>query len=894
MMFRICAALLLAWSFVCSPALAQAPPGPSTVSGRILETSAGLPVVGAKVELRQGNRIIASTTTTADGTFSLANVPHGDYSVLVSASGYQSALIQSLPVLAGQSSAFQTALNHVTAGLKEIAVVSTSSHAALQTSATINNSISPSLLQDQNYIRAGDALGTLPFVTAGTSSSLGDDETLSIRGFDPTETATLLDGHPIGPIGAQGQGFDYQLAQFWGYSDINVIYGSGATGLYGVPTIAGAVNFETLNPTPTDHFTVTQGYGDLGKAMTGLSATGTAGRLGYALAYGVQGTDGELGPEPITQWGLLGSGADNCGPGNANTSAGEPTLRQSDVAYCSYQVSGEYLNRNVLGKLTYQFDSKTSLLLAAYNASMWADSSGNGDTDYLTYPFQLANAPVGNDFTYGSVTTNCGSSKVAVLNDSSQGYTCLTAQQYANQFTGPAGGGIGRFHSAGNQDYHARFSRKIGSGTLILDGFVDNYGYVNVKGPAPAPAHDDIYLTHGGLISYDLSSSKNDVSAGVYFQHQLHETNEAVLGGPFTGFTLGNTTYYVSDTYTPTDRLSVFADLGLDHSVNTTTTSFDPRVSVVYRPTSSDVLRITGGRSTSEPDPSLLLGGFQFSQYSQSFNAFASCNQLASIGSGQSPDLQPEHANDIEFAAAHRFPNQATLELDAYDEIETNPILGGTFPLSIVPAAQQPGAAITAPYIQALDLTCGKPNGYSVANLGVSSSFNAGQGVYRGINLNAKLPITRALEIDGGYTVQSAYYTGLNDEILSNNIYYINGGQFSGVPLHQANAGIGYNNRAGEFTARIDSYYVGAPNPFSRPAYWYANGNVSKTVGPITFNLGVANIFNNAASPWGLVGLGTYTPENQFGDGATTGLEQGSEEFGLPARQIWMTTTIRL
>ena len=83
---------------------------------------------------------------------------------------------------------------------------------------------------------------------------------------------------------------------------------------------------------------------------------------------------------------------------------------------------------------------------------------------------------------------------------------------------------------------------------------------------------------------------------------------------------------------------------------------------------------------------------------------------------------------------------------------------------------------------------------------------------------NAKLPITRALEIDGGYTVQSAYYTGLNDEILSNNIYYINGGKFSGVPLHQANAGIGYNNRAGEFTARIDSYYVGAPNPFSRPA----------------------------------------------------------------------------
>ncbi len=69
------------------------------------------------------------------------------------------------------------------------------------------------------------------------------------RGFDPTETATLLDGHPIGPIGAFGGGYNYNVSPFWGLSGVDVVFGSGATGLFGATTIAGAVNFQTINPT---------------------------------------------------------------------------------------------------------------------------------------------------------------------------------------------------------------------------------------------------------------------------------------------------------------------------------------------------------------------------------------------------------------------------------------------------------------------------------------------------------------------------------------------------------------------------------------------------------------------------------------------------------------------
>ena len=137
-------------------------------------------------------------------------------------------------------------------------------------------------------------LTTVPGVITSTSSSVGDDMSLSIRGFDPTETATLLDGHPIGPIGAFGNGYNYNVSPFWGLSAADVVFGSGATGLFGATTIAGAVNFLTINPTQGNHFSVTQGVGSDNKAMTGLLGTGTIGKLGYAIAWGTQGTTGNF------------------------------------------------------------------------------------------------------------------------------------------------------------------------------------------------------------------------------------------------------------------------------------------------------------------------------------------------------------------------------------------------------------------------------------------------------------------------------------------------------------------------------------------------------------------------------------------------------------------------
>jgi Carboxypeptidase regulatory-like domain len=90
---RTIAACLLALATSLSPVLAQAAPPLSTISGHILETSAGPPVAGAKIDLRRGDTVVATTTTATDGSFTFKNVAPRDCSLFVTARGRISPII---------------------------------------------------------------------------------------------------------------------------------------------------------------------------------------------------------------------------------------------------------------------------------------------------------------------------------------------------------------------------------------------------------------------------------------------------------------------------------------------------------------------------------------------------------------------------------------------------------------------------------------------------------------------------------------------------------------------------------------------------------------------------------------------------------------------------------
>ncbi len=956
MLPRFYAALVIVFSLMYSAAAAQTPAG-TVVAGRIFETSAGLPVASATVELRQGTNIIATTTTKQDGSFTFENVAPGDYSLQVSANRYVTSLIPALRVEAGQDRVeLRTALTPSITGLREIAVVAVNSSRALASTATINENLNPSILQDQNYMRAGDALGTLPWVTSVTTNSIGDDDNIQLRGFDPSESVALIDGHPIGPLGAcpaannpigtvpcpyntNGSLFDYQLAEFWGMSNINVTLGSGAVGLYGVPTLGGSVDFQTLNPTPTDHATFLQGYGDLDKLMTGISFTGTAGKIGYAGAYAVEGSSGEL-QGPMLQTSML-SGADfnkalggkdaaDCGADGLGSPSAllygkdlPPSLTAADVDACTIDVGSDYLNKNALAKLTYQIDSKTSVLVSFFGAASNNNGIGNGQNYWMPYSQMYSQAKSviaagNNNFTLqpSGAQTTCSASTIAVLNDSSAGYGCLSASQFASDFSGPYDKGPGGFHNDLTQDYHARVTRQIGAGILTIDGYVNSYQEYNEKPDTDQylAAEQDTWFTHGALISDEYVGNKNDFSFGMSFQHQMHFTNQwpadgvPCFGDCYEAFPFGDTNYFINDTYNANSHFSIFTNLTLSDSKVTDTTSFDPRVSFVYRPDASNVFRITGGAASISPDPVLATGGLYpnpglvalYSHLNEGIftdlpTSGVACDSPVPVVQGPGSNVQPEKADDLEVALAHRFPNQATIEVDAYNTIETNPIISGVAPLSAAnPAWLSAFTAANPTYFSTVLNTLNGPGGcgtgYTMSDLGQIVATNSGQAQYRGVNVFAKVPLTRQLEIDGNYTVQTAFYTGLSQQVLFNNPGYINGQQFYGIPPQTATLGLGYNNRQGAWTARIDGYYVGNNNPYFRPAFWYANANISKTVKNVTLNLGISNLFNNDASLFQYANIGTVIAQNAFYPPPYS----YNSQLSLLPRQIWMTTTIHI
>jgi outer membrane receptor protein involved in Fe transport len=910
MYIRILAASLAA-VLLWGPGIAAAQSSTTAaLTGRILSTGGGLPVQDAAVELDKGTTAVATTHTDAQGYYRFSNVEQGEYSVLIVAAGYQATRIPQIFLLNGQVTQLQNAIEPSatgTANLKEIGHVVVVARQSLQQTTTVNEYVDPSQVQSEGYVHSGFLLARLPGVDMHTSPSQGDDMSISIRGFDPSETAALLDGHPIGPIGAFGganaPGFDYKLAPFFGLSGTSVTFGSGATGLYGASTIAGAVDFDTLNPTRTAQSDLFQGVGTDDHAMSGFTATGTLGKLGYAFAGAAQGSTGSFPGGNITQTALMSAsaycnspGAPTCTNGSGNAVA-PPDLTKQNAALNTYWVSGSYTQRNALAKLVYTFSPKTQLLGSFLETNSWNDKTGNGDQDNLPYEYvltQTAPALLGQNFNLNGTMTNCSASTIATLNNSAQGYTCLTAQQYAQDFSGPYGGGIGRWNASRMLDYHARLTQQIGSTQLILDGFDNVYNMDEHKSPV-GPFFEDAYLTHGFLLSDEFQAGNHDVSFGYYTQHQqhLHGTNFAGAPGSSSGpYYLTSSSLFVRDGWEISPKFSTFVDVWDQHSVDTKTNNLDPRVSFVFRPTPNDVLRLTGGRSYSEPDPALM------DLSSISLSAPLSINQqfpLTPVAQGGNPDLKPETAVDEEIAYGHRFNSRVTLQVDAYNTLENKAILSAILPVTQFPnyvaALNQLIPGTNQTWLQA-DLAHLGP-GFTINSLGVSLNANTAQALYRGINFDATVGLARNLTLDAQYGVQSAMYNGINAQILQNNVFLINGAQIAHIPMQKAFGSLVYQNDAGS-KVEFDETYIGNNNLFVRPAFWYTDASFAKRTGPVTVTLGVNNLFNQAATQYGYFGLGTFVPENQFGSD-TSALQQGSnaELYGLLPRQIWLTVGIK-
>ena len=901
------------------PAGAQSLSG--SVSGVVADQISGLAIADANVELYSGDAIVGKTNTNSAGDYSFSSVKPGIYTVVARASGYTAGRSGEFSVLAQNDTKQPIVLTKSSGGdqnLRNIGTVSATTTSPLASTTSITRTVDPTVLRNENYLRFGDALRTLPGVNLqGLSSSVSDDLYVNIRGMGETETQSLLDGHPIGPQGVYGinsgggsytGAFNFADSPFFAMNKVQVTFGSGASGLYGTDTIGGTINMETLNPTPTRQFLIEQGVGTQSKLQSDFRATGTIGRLGYALAGSVQSTNGLYPPQIIPQ-----TGRPNNNPNSNNNGActSGNDLTSCNLALNTYRVSAVSVIKSGLAKFVYTLSPNTNVLVSWFGSGQYSDSTGNGDNDNVPYDTRLAQI-IANNTPNCSLPTDKGGAQsgYTVITDQNPN-ACYSAQQWAANSYGPFGGGAGRNRGTSMFDYHARLQSVNKHSTLTADWFFDHYKFYKSSQEAAGldptgsffqgTAYSQFYNSTGLLVSDDISNERSDIGFGYFTEHQQQTRLDFNTSGPnqFSyeqpqAFGYGSVFARLSYNFSPS--FSAYSNLWLKNSNVTHATYFDPRVSLVYKPPANrDVVRLTYGRTHGIPAPEVLYSAPVINGNPSSLNP--SCTPFNTIGSAGNPSVQPETANDVELGYAHRFRDDSSIQLNLYQTSVANQLFAAALPLT------QYGSLFIDPTLLAgfaakiASAGCAGVNpavpSTAIPYLAISTTYNAANATYKGVELSGRLRFNRNVYADYAWDLQSAVQSGIAQHILQSNPFIINGAQIFGIPRVQATLGLDYSNPLG-WEARIDGYWVGNNNVSERPPYAIWNGFVSKALGNrLSVKLGVWNIFNNATQNYGYFGHQVFIPENQFFHDANSiqqFLSTGSgEEFGLPGQSFLLT-----
>jgi hypothetical protein len=884
----VCATALLSAFLACTlPVCALAS---SSITGQVVDAASGLALAGATIRIADTTR---HTSSDAHGAFLFSDVAPGTYRLEVQAQGYQPAL--STPVIVGAGAATRTtlAIQRAIGNLHVIAVTSTRSSSSLQQSSVIAATLNTETLEAIGVVRAGDALRTLPGVNNGINgdtAALGDDINLNIRGIGQPETVATIDGHPIG-YGIKG-GYNYQLSPIFPFRNIQVLYGSGGSNIFGVNAIGGVVNFQTLDATPNAHSTFTQGYGSFQRLASSLTMTGTDGKFGYALAYGVSGLDGPFRNANFYQ---VGASADPSAP-----------VGSTIYNNATYTDDSSVTSRAALIKFGYAPDPKTTIVFTNVNSSYWENKTGNGDGDYLPASTALARGDA--NLTSYQAQTNpkvvCPTGQFYVSGNAypvnGQIPGCQTPAQYAAFQTGWQGSGAAwQAFNFGYQDLD--ITRRAGAGTIGLDAFTtfyfDNQYRLNLPTPAKAKTTVSRVQSAGTILDDDFAGTNNDFTLGYSYLNNayIYQTisSSPSYSSPFTN----EKAFFVRDVYQPQhSTLTAFFNLWAKHASATDSSYLDPRLSLLDRLTPRDVLRAAVGATTTEPTsdeidvpftPSALaLGTLQGAGGGTSYV----CGGLNSIGTAPSADLKPERGVDQELAYGHTWSGDSITQLQLYNVNVYDKLYS-----TIAPLAQTGTAGINPSYIttaNALLATACGPGNYS---LGVSGTVNVGTLQARGGDLSGRWRANRRFYIDYDWALTSSVLKNAPQQLLESNLTDIIDSQIKGVPLHTANVSL--DGTIGVVDTRYTLNTVSDNNTKNLPAYDYSNLQVSMPVAHLgTFTVAVFNVFNQWANIAGLIGEGVPAPLNSYAPAsAYTPLigTAATEQFGLPYRSIYFSFAFR-
>ncbi len=251
-----------------------------SLSGTVLDLN-GRAVPGASVEIVELGR---RTVSDAIGTYRFANVPAGDYTLSIAATGFTTFTSQAINISGGQVVANDIAFTDVRRSVNQVDVIGNDRDMIAEIPGSVAV-ISANELRASNPIDANEVLRRVTGVHIREDSGpVALRLNIGIRGLNPDRSRQILvleDGIPLS-LAPYGEPELYYSPPIDRMQRVEILKGSGSI-LYGPQTIGGVVNFVTPDPPdrPTGTFQLIGGERDYLNLLTSYG-----GKIGKFGGYG--------------------------------------------------------------------------------------------------------------------------------------------------------------------------------------------------------------------------------------------------------------------------------------------------------------------------------------------------------------------------------------------------------------------------------------------------------------------------------------------------------------------------------------------------------------------------------------------------------------------------------
>jgi vitamin B12 transporter len=297
------------------------------IRGTVTDPS-GATVRGASIVLMNGNKLVSSTSSTADGSYQFTTGQAGHFALVITAPGFRQLEVPSF-YASRTDSIERNLVMEVQYERQSIVVTATGTPTPQQQTSEATSVITSLDLGQQLDFTSG--LRIIPGTAVFQTGQLGAQTSLFVRGGPSDANLISLDGVNAGDLGGR---FDFGPQSNFGIESTEVYRGANSS-LYGADASSGIVAFSTVRG--TSYNPNLRLAGDLGNFYTSQERAELAGARNKLDYYGgfswlqssnslpnsqfhVATTTGNFGYHPITNIGVRGTihyGVDATGVPNA-------------------------------------------------------------------------------------------------------------------------------------------------------------------------------------------------------------------------------------------------------------------------------------------------------------------------------------------------------------------------------------------------------------------------------------------------------------------------------------------------------------------------------------------------------------------------------------------------